>query len=309
MWWIPSSFMSSFSPAALVVRTTTLPSRRMNIKLGVFAVPDATDPSGTVERILAADRAGLDVVGVQDHPYQRRFFDTWTLLSYAAARTERVRLIPDVANLPLRPPALLAKAAASLDVLSGGRVELGLGAGAFWEAIEAMGGPRRTPKESVDALEEAIAILRAFWDGERSVRFEGEHYRVGGARPGPPPAHRIGIWLGAYGPRMLRICGRLGDGWLPSLGGKYLDPDDALRMQGVVDEAARRAGRAPGDVERAVNVMALEGDPRSWPDGLARIASELRFTTLLVGLPPGDGVDFVRRLGEDVAPRVRALAA
>ena len=279
----------------------------MEIKLGVFAVPDATDPSETVERIIAADRSGLDVVGVQDHPYQWRFFDTWTLLAYVAARTERLRLVPDVINLPLRPPAMLAEAAASLDVLSGGRVEVGLGAGAFWEGVEAMGGPRRAPKESVDALEEAIAILRGFWDGERSVRVEGEHYHVSGARPGPAPAHRIGIWVGAYGPRMLRLCGRLGDGWLPSLGGKYLDPDDALRMQGVVDEAARRAGRAPGDVERAVNVMALEGDPRSWPDGLARIATELRFTTLLVGIPPGDGVDFVRRLGEDVAPRLRAL--
>ena len=277
----------------------------MNIKVGIFAVPDATDPSSTVERIEAADRAGLDVVGVQDHPYQRRFFDTWTLLSYVAARTERVRLIPDVANLPLRPPAMLAKAAASLDVLSGGRVELGLGAGAFWDAIEAIGGPRRTPKESVDALEEAIPILRSFWDGERSVRFEGEHYRVSGAKPGPPPAHRIGIWLGAYGPRMLRITGRLADGWLPSLGN--LAEGDVLRMQGAIDAAARRAGRDPADVERAVNVFALEGDAGSWPDRLARIVTELRFTTLIAGIPEEDPIGFVRRLGEDVAPRVREL--
>jgi alkanesulfonate monooxygenase SsuD/methylene tetrahydromethanopterin reductase-like flavin-dependent oxidoreductase (luciferase family) len=279
----------------------------VQIKLGIFAVPDATDPSATVEQIIAADRSGLDVVGVQDHPYQRRFFDTWTLLAYVAARTERIRLVPDVTNLPLRPPAMLAKAAASLDVLSGGRVEVGIGAGAFWDAVEAMGGPRRTPKESVDALEEAIAILRGFWDGERSVNVEGEHYSVRGARPGPAPAHRIGIWVGAYGPRMLRLTGRLGDGWLPSLGSGYLAPDDAVRMQGVVDEAARRAGRDPGAVERAANVMALEGDPRSWPDILARIASDLRFTTLLVGVPPGDRLDFMRRLGEDVAPRVRSL--
>jgi alkanesulfonate monooxygenase SsuD/methylene tetrahydromethanopterin reductase-like flavin-dependent oxidoreductase (luciferase family) len=279
----------------------------MEIKLGVFAVPDATDPSTTVEQLLAADRSGLDVVGVQDHPYQRRFFDTWTLLAYVAGRTERIRLVPDVTNLPLRLPAMLAKAAASLDVLSGGRVEVGLGAGAFWDAVEAMGGPRRTPKESVDALEEAIAILRGFWDGERSLRLDGEHYRVSGARPGPAPAHRIGIWIGAYGPRMLRLTGRLGDGWLPSLGGSYLAPDDALRMQGVVDEAARAAGREPADVERAVNVMALDGDPATWSGRLARIASELRFTTLFVGVPDDDPVGFVRRLGEDVAPRVREL--
>jgi alkanesulfonate monooxygenase SsuD/methylene tetrahydromethanopterin reductase-like flavin-dependent oxidoreductase (luciferase family) len=280
----------------------------MEIKLGVFVVPDATDPSTTVEQLLAADRAGLDVAGVQDHPYQRRFFDTWTLLAYVAGRTERIRLVPDVTNLPLRLPTMLAKAAASLDVLSGGRVELGLGAGAFWDAVEAMGGPRRTPKQSVDALAEAIAILRGFWDGERSLRFEGEHYRVSGARPGPAPAHRIGIWVGAYGPRMLRLTGRLGDGWLPSLGGdSYLAADDALRMQGVVDEAARAAGREPSDIERAVNVMALDGDPGEWAGRLARIASDLRFTTLLVAVPGDDPVGFVRRLGEDVAPRVREL--
>jgi alkanesulfonate monooxygenase SsuD/methylene tetrahydromethanopterin reductase-like flavin-dependent oxidoreductase (luciferase family) len=278
----------------------------MEFKLGIFPVPDATDPAGTIELMLAAERAGLDLLGVQDHPYQRRFFDTWTLLAYVAGRTERIRLVPDVTNLPLRPPAMLAKAAASLDVLSGGRVEVGLGAGSFWDAVEAMGGPRRTPKESVDALEEAIPILRAFWDGERSVTAEGEHYRVHGARPGPPPAHRIGIWLGAYRPRMLRICGRLADGWLPSLG-SYMGPDDALRMQGAIDEAARRAGRRPEDVERAVNLMQLDGSPGAWPDQLARIVSELRFTTLIAGVPDTDRLGFVRRLGEEVAPRVREL--
>jgi alkanesulfonate monooxygenase SsuD/methylene tetrahydromethanopterin reductase-like flavin-dependent oxidoreductase (luciferase family) len=277
----------------------------VNIKLGIFAVPDATDPASTVERIVAADRSGLDLVGVQDHPYQRRFFDTWTLLAYVAGLTERIRLVPDVTNLPLRLPAMIAKSAASLDVLSGGRVEVGLGAGGFWEAIEAMGGPRRTPKQSVDALEEAIAIMRGFWDGEPSLRFEGEHYRVSGARPGPAPAHRIGIWVGAYGPRMLRITGRLGDGWLPSVGGSYLGAEDARRVRGVVDDAARAAGRDPADIERAANVMVLEGsDPA---ERLARIAGELGFTTLLVGVPEDDPIGFVRRLGEDVAPRVREL--
>jgi alkanesulfonate monooxygenase SsuD/methylene tetrahydromethanopterin reductase-like flavin-dependent oxidoreductase (luciferase family) len=85
----------------------------MAVELGVFVVPDAEDPRRTLDQIIAADESGLDVVGVQDHPYQRRFLDTWTLLSYAAALTERVRLVPDVANLPLRPPAVLAKSAAS----------------------------------------------------------------------------------------------------------------------------------------------------------------------------------------------------
>src|ERR687892_704054 len=193
-------------------------------EIGIFVVPSAVDPGRAVAQAIAADEVGLDYVAVQDHPYQRRFFDTWTYLSYLAGRTQRVRLVPDVLNLPLRLPSVMAKSAASLDVLSGGRVELGIGAGAVWEGGEAMGGPRRTPKESVDALEEAIAIVRGFWSGERSVTVEGEHYRVKGAKPGPPPAHPIGIWVGAYGPRMLRVTGRLGDGWLPSLG--FLEPGD-----------------------------------------------------------------------------------
>ena len=140
-------------------------------------------------RCWPSSAGGLELVGIQDHPYQRRFLDTFALLAFLAARTERVRLFPDVANLPLRHPAMLAKAAASIDVLSGGRFELGLGAGAFWDAIEAFGGPRRSGPESVDALEEAIAILRACWAGERSVTFEGAHYRVPGMHFGPPPAH------------------------------------------------------------------------------------------------------------------------
>jgi alkanesulfonate monooxygenase SsuD/methylene tetrahydromethanopterin reductase-like flavin-dependent oxidoreductase (luciferase family) len=281
----------------------------VGVKLGIFAVPDAGDPETTVEAFVTADRSGLDVVGVQDHPYQRRFFDTWTLLSYVAGLTEHVRLMPDVINIPLRLPSVLAKSAASLDVLSGGRVEVGVGAGAFWDAIAAMGGRKLTPKQSVDALEEAIAIMRGFWSGERSVTVVGEHHRVRGAKPGPAPAHPIGIWVGAYGPRMLRLTGRLGDGWLPSLGRRFISAEDAPRMHAAVDEGAQAAGRDPAEIERAVNVMALEGPPGDWADELARIVTELRFTTVLVGLPGDDPLGFVRRLGEDVAPRLRALLA
>ena len=279
----------------------------MDLKLGIFVVPDALNAASTVAQIIEADRSGLDMVGVQDHPYQWRFFDTWTLLAYVAGRTERVRLLPDVLNLPLRLPAMIAKSVASLDGLSGGRVELGIGAGAFWDAVAAMGGPRRTPKESVDALTEAITILRAFWSGQRSVRFEGQHYQVLGAHPGPALTHPVRIYIGAYGPRMLRLTGRLADGWLPSLGEHYLHPEDAAKRHAAIDEAARAAGRDPTEIERALNVMELDGAPATWADQLARIGEELGFSTLLIGVPEQDPVTFVRRLGEDIAPRVREL--
>jgi alkanesulfonate monooxygenase SsuD/methylene tetrahydromethanopterin reductase-like flavin-dependent oxidoreductase (luciferase family) len=276
-------------------------------KLGVFVVPDGSDHERTVERIVAADRAGLDLVGVQDHPYQRRFLDTWTLLSYVAARTEHITLLPDVINLPLRQPAVLAKSAASLDLLSGGRVELGLGAGAFWEGVEAMGGPRRTPGESVEALEEAMKIMRAFLDLEQSVRLEGKHYRAAGAKPGPAPAHRIGLWVGAYGPRMLRLTGRLGDGWLPSVGGSYLSEEEVQQRQRLIDEAARRAGRDPADIVRAANV-GLDG-PGEWldPSRVADFAGRLRLDALLVSVPDEDPLEYIAALGETAAG-LRALS-
>jgi alkanesulfonate monooxygenase SsuD/methylene tetrahydromethanopterin reductase-like flavin-dependent oxidoreductase (luciferase family) len=269
-------------------------------KLGVFVVPDASNPQLTLDQIVAADRAGLDLVGVQDHPYQRRFFDTWTLLAYVAARTERITLLPDVINLPLRQPAVLAKAAASLDVLSGGRVELGLGAGAFWEAVEAMGGPRRTPGESVEALEEAMRIMRSFLDMEQSVRFEGRHYRAAGAKPGPPPLHRIGLWVGAYGPRMLRLTGRLGDGWLPSIGG-YLPEDEVPERQQVIDEAARRAGRDPSEIVRAANLGLGASEDGLDAERLAALAERLRLDALLVAVPGEDALDYIAALGETAA--------
>ena len=276
-------------------------------ELGIFLVPQAQLES-IVGQAMAAEEGGLDYIAVQDHPYQPRFFDAWTLLSYLAGRTRRIRLLPDVINLPLRLPAVVAKAAASLDVLSGGRVELGVGAGSMWEGIEAMGGPSRTRKESVDALEEAIEIIRAFWSGDDPVNVRGEHYRASGVKPGPQPAHPIGIWIGAYGPRMLGVTGRMGDGWIPSIGGRYLTPEAVPPMQTRIDEAAKRAGRDPREVRRVVNLAQLDGDPDGWADQLLRIA-DLGFEAIMVLVPPGDGaVEFVRRLAEDVAPRVREKA-
>src|SRR5260370_10536494 len=130
------------------------------LQFGYFPTPDAGNYPEVLRVARLVDDLGLDLIGIQEHPYQRRFFDTWTLLTAIAAQTGRVRIFPDVANLPLRPPAVLAKAAATLDLISGGRFELGLGAGGFWEAIEAMGGPVRTPKEAVAAFPDAIHVIR-----------------------------------------------------------------------------------------------------------------------------------------------------
>ena len=109
---------------------------------GSFLTPSAEQPERVLELARLTEQVGLDLVSVQDHPYQARFLDTWTLLSVIAASTSRITVTPNVANLPLRPPAVLARSVATLDLLSSGRVELGLGAGGFFEAIAAVGGPR-----------------------------------------------------------------------------------------------------------------------------------------------------------------------
>jgi alkanesulfonate monooxygenase SsuD/methylene tetrahydromethanopterin reductase-like flavin-dependent oxidoreductase (luciferase family) len=225
---------------------------------GIALVPLAAQADRLLELARAADQGGLDYVGVQDHPYQRRFLDTWALIPWLVAQTERVSFFTDVANLPLRPPAVMAKAAASIDVLGGGRFELGLGAGAFLDPASSMGAPQRTPGEAVEALEEAIEVIRLMWSGERTVSFHGDHYAVDGVHPGPPPAHEMGIWLGAFKPRMLRLVGRKADGWLPSFG--VLDRDELRAGNERIDAAAEKAGRDPRSIRRIVNVQGLIGD-------------------------------------------------
>ena len=281
-------------------------------QFGYFLTPDATDYPEVLRRAKVCDAAGYDLIGIQDHPYQSRFFDTWTLLAALAVQTERVRLFPDVINLPLRPPAILAKAAASLDVMTGGRIELGLGAGAFWEGIYAMGGEKRNPGEAVAALEEAIHVIRLLWSGQRGARFDGEYYPLRGAHSGPVPAHPIGIWLGALGPRMLALTGRLADGWVPS--SSYVPPAKLPEMQARIDDAAVEAGRDPSSIRRVYNVMGQIGQSKSaepfkgpveqWVDELTGLALETGMDTFIIGLPEPPG-DQLERFIHEIAPRVR----
>jgi alkanesulfonate monooxygenase SsuD/methylene tetrahydromethanopterin reductase-like flavin-dependent oxidoreductase (luciferase family) len=281
------------------------------LAFGTFITPLNQRPQDVVELAQLTERAGLDLVTFQDHPYQPRFFDTWTLLSGVAAVTERVRVSANVINLPLRPPVVLARAAASLDLLSGGRFDLGLGAGAFWDAIEAVGGPRRTPGQAVDALSEAIDVIRAVWDPaeRRGVNVDGEYYRVRGAKRGPEPAHDISIWLGAQKPRMLKLIGTKADGWLPSL--SRMQEGEAERSNRIIDEAATAAGRDPREIRRLVNIGGafesanrgfLQGPPEQWAEELLPFALELGFSTFILA---SDDPRAIELYGGEVAPALR----
>jgi alkanesulfonate monooxygenase SsuD/methylene tetrahydromethanopterin reductase-like flavin-dependent oxidoreductase (luciferase family) len=227
-------------------------------EIGVSIIPYADALERNRELVRVADEGGLAFVGIQDHPYQRHFFDTWSLIGTLLSATKRISFFTDVANLPLRPPAVMAKAAASLDVLSGGRFELGLGAGGIPDVIANFGGPRRTPGQAVEALDEAIDVIRLLWSEERSVSFEGKYYRLHDARPGPRPAHPISIWVGAFKPRMLRLVGRKADGWLPSLG--VLTREELRAGNEQIDAAAEKAGRRPASIRRIINLQGMIGE-------------------------------------------------
>ncbi|UJP38985.1 LLM class flavin-dependent oxidoreductase [Cellulomonas palmilytica] len=293
-----------------------MPDYGHELAFGSFLTPAAADPQRVVALARTSEAAGLDLVTFQDHPYQPAFLDTWTLLTWVAAATERVQVAGNVLNLPLRPPAVLAKAVASLDLLSGGRAVLGLGAGAFWDAIEAMGAPRLSPGDAVQALDEAIDVIRGLWDTDAAgvLRAGGTFHAVTGAKRGPAPAHDVPIWVGAYKPRMLALVGRQADGWLPSLG--YLTLTDVPAANARIDEAALAAGRDPREVRRLLNLGSggfapsssgfLQGPVDQWVDELLPLVLEHGFSTFVLG---GDDAHTLEVFGQEVAPALREAVA
>jgi alkanesulfonate monooxygenase SsuD/methylene tetrahydromethanopterin reductase-like flavin-dependent oxidoreductase (luciferase family) len=299
-----------------------MPDYGHDLEFGYFLIPEAGDPQGVLETARLADGLGYDLLAIQDHPYQRRHLDALALAGVILAQTERIRVFHDVGNVPLRPPAVFAKAAATLDLLSGGRFETGIGGGGFLDAAAAMGAPRLTPGESLEALEEAVSILRASWSGERSLHFEGRHYRLDGMHPGPAPAHEIGIWLGAAKPRALRLTGRIADGWAAPLM-NYYPPAAVAESQAIIDRAAREVGRDPAEIRRIYNVPgeftatapapasdtdeAIVGPPDHWVEVLTHLALDLGFGTLALISPPEP--ETLRIFIEDVAPQVRERVA
>ena len=286
---------------------------------GISVTPYAEAYRQIVEQVLAAERGGLDLVGIQDHPYQRRFLDTFSLIAVLIGQTQRIRFFPDVSSLPMRPPAMLTKAAASLDIMSGGRFELGLGAGAFWDAIGGMGGQVRARGERLGALEEAVRLIRAALDvgpERRVVRGAGPAYPISGYPAGPPPAHRVEIWIGAMAPGALDLIGRLADGWVPGSGTEHVAK--FKRLNARIDAAAEAAGRDPGEIRRIVNLgggIGGEGEvsrsepSERWIDTLVSWAHEYRLDGF-VFWPQDPGTQQVERFASDVVPGVRqALSA
>jgi alkanesulfonate monooxygenase SsuD/methylene tetrahydromethanopterin reductase-like flavin-dependent oxidoreductase (luciferase family) len=295
------------------------------VEFGLFVSPRYAELAASEELAEAAEAVGFDYLSLQDHPYVPEFVDTFALLAWLAGRTQRLKLLTNVANLPLRPAPMLAKAGASIDVLSGGRFELGLGGGRAWPQIAALGGPTWTPAQAVAAVEEAVTIMRGLWQPGPPIDHAGAVFSVSGAVPGPFPAHRIPIWFGASGPRMLRLLGRVADGWIAPISTPF---DTKPAAQDLIDAGAQQAGRAPSSIRRAIQLVGTivpdappARRPRSGPGGtpirattadwvaiIAEFVTQERFDTvnLLLEQPSRQQVAL---FGTDVIPQVHELLA
>jgi probable F420-dependent oxidoreductase len=271
-----------------------------------------TDPAAAARK---AEQLGFDFVSASDHLHGGRpTYEPWTMLSWIAAATSRIRVATRVLAVPYRHPAVLAKMAETLDRLSGGRLILGLGGGAVDQEFRAFGLGVRSPRDKVDALAEAIRILRGVWSQPRFT-FNGRLYQTDGAELEPKPDHSIPIWLGTYGRRALALTGQLADGWIPSLG--YAPPDQVPGLRERVLAAARAAGRDPEELTCAYNLgvrIDEHADPEpsvvvGAPDAvLERLRSfaELGFTAMNF-IPVGPGQDEqIERLAREVLPTLRA---
>lgn len=293
-------------------------------RFGIFLDPTVSDPREPFALAKVADDSGLDLLTIQDHPYQARHYDTWTLMTALAMATKQIHVAQNVGNLPLRLPAVIAKQTATLDVLTGGRAELGLGAGGFWDAIAAFGGTRRTPGEAYAGFEDALHILRGMWDNPgQAITYNGKIYSVKGARFGPAPAHRIPIWVGALGPKMLRLTGRMADGLLVSM--PYVPPPKLLEFNALIDEGAAEAGRSPEAIRRGYNIggvirsgsgnngkitgnNAIDGTVDYWVEQLTGLYRDYRQDTFILW-SSGDVALQTEIFAKEVAPAVKAQVA
>lgn len=285
--------------------------------LGVAVDLMARRRDRAMEMARLADAYRADFVSVPDHPYHPGELETWTMLTTLAARTEHVAVASNVVNLRRRPPVMLAKAVASLQVISGGRVVLGVGAGEADDPRRSFGGMQLTMGEAIAALEEGIGLIQRLWDPAASgpQSHDGKYHQLQPVEFGPVPAPPVPIWVGAFGRRMLALTGRLADGWLPT--NYYLDLADVPGMQRRIDAAAQRAGRDPGQIRRVFNVMGeisdtaavengrrLVGPPSFWAEALRDYHDRLGFDAFTFWPVSGERISQVRRFFEEVRPQL-----
>lgn len=285
------------------------------LSFGVDVPASAAPGEDPVRLAQEAERLGYDFISAADHPCGANpSYEMTTMLTWIAASTSRIKVASRVLAVPFRRPAMVAKLAASLDLLSGGRFILGLGAGYSDDEITAIGGPVLSPGEKIDGLAEAIQVIRSAWTHSGYTQ-HGRYHSVRNLEMEPKPARPIPVWLGTFGPRALAVTGRLADGWIPSLG--YMPVGEIPVMRRRIDAAAEAAGRRPDEIRGILNVaIRIDPDARPQPDvvtGSAKqVVSQLRdllglgftgFNFIVSG--PGRAPS-MQRIAEEVLPVLRS---
>ena len=244
--------------------------------VGQWNGADVASAAEIAHRVAYADREGLDLFTVADHPYFGEKLDAYALVSFLLGRTERIAGAVAVTNLPSRPAPVLARTITSLSALSGGRIVLGIGAGAIWDMIVKLGVPRLDGGSAVRALEEAITVIRALCASDGPVYFDGEFYHVSGLDPAgvaAPP-----IWTGSVGPKSLAVTGRAADGWVVPAASDWRSTR-YRESRPLIDEAASAAGRDPAEIADIYNfggrithepLAVTRGDDGRWIGGSVR---------------------------------------
>jgi alkanesulfonate monooxygenase SsuD/methylene tetrahydromethanopterin reductase-like flavin-dependent oxidoreductase (luciferase family) len=289
-----------------------------DLLFGLGVSPSAAASADPVRDGMLAERLGFDFISTSDHPCGTEpSYEVWTMLTWIAAATSRIRIATRVLGVPYRPPAMVAKMAETLDRLSGGRLILGLGGGYSDDEFRAFGLRVPTPRDKVDGMAEAIRIIRGLWS-ESALTISGRLYHTDSATIEPKPAHRIPIWLGTFGDRALAVTGQLADGWIPSYG--FAPPERIPAMRERVYAAARRAGREPSGITCAYHLQVqldegvhpapgvVAGPAEAVAERLAGFVG-LGFTAMsiaLVGAGPAGRDEQAERFAREVMPAVRA---
>lgn len=259
---------------------------------------------------------GYSTIAISDHFTQGWAMEPLVTLAAAAAETERVRLLTMVLGNDYRHPVLVHKAAATIDVISGGRVELGLGAGWLRAEYEAAGLLYEAPRTRRERLEEAVAVIKGLF-GPDPFSFVGTHYRIAGLDGLPKPVQKPHppIAVGGGGPRMLELAGRVADiaGVYANLGrGSHdvhpvldMSPDSVAAKVEHVRTAARSAGRDPADIELELSLLLCRvvGSEREARDTLDRTAASWGVPSAAVDACPAVLVGDISRCAERLVER------
>lgn len=299
--------------------------REHGVVFGFGAHSGIADGPELLRMAEQADRDGLDLFSLSDHPYIGERLDAYAAVGFVLGRTQRISGFANVTNLPTRPAPMLARTVTSLSALSGGRVVLGMGAGGLWDRITDMGVPRLSPDEAVRSFEEAIVLVKELSGGGPPVTFEGSHHRVHRIEPAPVAA--APVWTGSVGRKSLAATGRVADGWLPGHAADWLS-ERYRTSRPVIDDAAAAAGRDPREIRTIFNFPGritdrplaatrdrdgrwVGGSPRQWVDELAGAVLEHGAAGFMLFSPSGGTPDAgsLARWGREIVPAVREAVA